>query len=146
MLLRSMCTLPGPETCKSEWRGWGRRGRRTKDTRRLPLACGLFNTNHVTVRRAARLHYGAAHKHANTQRAEWTQTRRRREYTHSRARTAALIRRLVIIISERGREGVWGGEEKKRQTALRRQERTVETRLTGTCTEKVVRDHPLASL
>lgn len=114
MLLRSMCTLPGPETCKSEWRGWGRRGRRTKDTRRLPFACGLFNTNHVAVRRATRLHYGAAHKHANTQRAEWTQTRKRREYTHSRAHTAALIRRLVIIISERGREGVWGGEEKKK--------------------------------
>lgn len=119
MLLRSVCTLPGPETYKSEWGGWGRRGRRTKDTRRLPFACGLFNTKYVAVRRAARLHYGAAHKHANTQRAECTQARRRREYTHSRVRTVVLIRRLVIIISERGREGVWGGDQKKKADGFR---------------------------
>lgn len=76
------------------------------------MPCGSFNTNYVAVRRAARLHYGAAHKHANTQRAACTQAHRRRECTHSRARTPVLIRRsLVIIISEGRRRR--GGREKK---------------------------------
>lgn len=117
MLLRSVFTIAGPETCTQKG-GWGRRARRTKDTRRLLFACGLFNTNHVAVRRAARLHYGTVHKHANTQRAECTQACRRWKYTHSRARTAVLIRRLVIIISKRGKEGVWGDEEEKKGRRL----------------------------